>query len=282
MILTARELAYTFAGAVDALRGVDLAVREGDRLALLGANGAGKTTLLLHLNGSLRPRAGSILLDGAPVAYDRSFLKRWRQTVGLVLQDPDDQLFAGTVEEDVGFGPLNLGLPPPEVAARVGDALAALQITDLAARPVHMLSFGQKKRAAIAGVVAMRPRVLVLDEPTAGLDAQGVTDLLGLLAGLSAAGTTIIFSTHDVDLAYAWADAVCVLHAGRTVGSGAAAALLADRTLLAAAGLRVPVVLEVGCAARRLGLAAADAPLPRSHADLALLLARAGGGSADA
>ena len=156
MILAARNLYYSYPGRIPALQGLDLEVPCGERLAILGPNGAGKTTLLLHLNGTLRPDAGEVCLEARPVRYDRRFLAGWRATVGLVLQDPDDQLFAGSVWQDVSFGPLNLGLSAPEVRQRVEAALAAMRISDLAARPIHMLSFGQEKRAAIAGVIMVR------------------------------------------------------------------------------------------------------------------------------
>lgn len=167
-LLEAYGLTYDYPGGVQALSGLDLSVERGRRLAILGPNGAGKTTLLLHLNGTLRPTSGRVLLDGVVAGYCRADLTVWRRRVGLVLQDADDQLFAASVAEDVSFGPLNLGLSDEEARQRVDEALAALRIADLADRPTHMLSFGQKKRAAIAGAVAMRPEILLLDEPTAG------------------------------------------------------------------------------------------------------------------
>ncbi len=271
MILSARGLRYNYAGGIEALKGLDLDVPAGGRLAILGPNGAGKTTLLLHLNGTLRPSAGELRLEGRRAAWDRRSLTRWRTTVGLVFQDPDDQLFAGTVYQDVSFGPLNLGLAEDEVRRRVGDALAAMRIDDLAKRPIHMLSGGQKKRVAIAGVLAMRPKVLVLDEPTAGLDSHGVSHLLAALGQLSDGGTTIVYATHDVDLACAWSDRVAIFQGGVVIGGGEARDVLADGELLRRAHLRRPLVLDVGLAARRVGLLADDAPLPRSRAELLAL-----------
>ena len=280
MILAAKDLHYSYPGCVPALQGLDLDVPCGERLAILGPNGAGKTTLLLHLNGTLRPDTGEVRLETRPVRYDRRFLSGWRATVGLVLQDPDDQLFAGSVWQDVTFGPLNLGLPAPEVRQRVEASLAALRISDLAARPIHMLSFGQKKRAAIAGVMAMHPRVLLLDEPTGGLDPLAQVHLLAALERLSVSGTTIVYTTHDVDLACAWSDRVAVFEGGRVAACGPADAVLADAGLLRRARLRQPVALEMGLAARELGLCAADAPLPRSRSDLLKLLRRIAGAPA--
>lgn len=268
MILSARGLRFAYPGGIEALKELDLDVPRGGRLAILGPNGAGKTTLLLHLNGTLRPSAGELLLEGRPVAWDRRSLTRWRTMVGLVLQDADDQLFAGTVYRDVSFGPLNLGLPEDEVRRRVTEALAAMRIEDLAERPVHMLSSGQKKRAAIAGVLAMRPKVLVLDEPTAGLDSHGVSHLLAALGHLAGNGTTIVYTTHDVDLACAWSESVAVFHDGVVIGRGPARDVLADGELLRRAHLRLPLALDVGLAVKDLGLVADNALLPRSRAEL--------------
>jgi len=272
MILSARGVRFSYPGGIDALDGLDLDVPEGGRLAILGSNGAGKTTLLMHLNGTFRPSDGEVWLEGRPVAYDRRSLTRWRETVGLVLQDPDDQLFAGNVYQDVSFGPLNLGLTEREVKDRVEEALAAMRIADLARRPIHMLSFGQRKRVAIAGVLAMKPRVLALDEPTGGLDNLGVSHLLAALGHLVEGGTTIVYTTHDVDLACAWSDIVALFHEGRVIGRGRPEGVLADGGLLRLAHLRLPLALDVGLRARELGLIAADAPLPRSRADVAEML----------
>jgi len=276
VILEARGLRHHFAGDVVALDGLDLRVETGQRLAILGPNGAGKTTLLLHLNGTLKPQAGQVLVEGRTAEYGRAALNAWRRRVGLVLQEPDDQLFAATVFEDVSFGPLNLGLDEAEARLRVGEALEALRIAHLADRPTHMLSFGQKKRVAIAGAVAMRPQVLLLDEPSAGLDAMGTAHLLAALEKLRAKGTTLVFTTHDVDLAWQWADQVALFHQGKVLGQGDAADILADAQALAPIHLQVPLVLALGLRARELGVLAADAPLPRRRGDAVTLLEKMG------
>lgn len=255
LILDAQSLTYAYAGGIVALDGLDLAMRRGRKLAILGPNGAGKTTLLLHLNGTLRPSEGRVLLDGESPGYSRSALSQWRRRVGLVMQEPDDQLFAATVEEDVSFGPLNLGLDEAETRIRVTQSLDALGIGDLAGRATHMLSFGQKKRVAIAGALAMQPDVLLLDEPVAGLDHQGAKRLLEALARLAATGTTLIFTTHDVDLAWAFADDVALFNQGKVTRTGSAAEVLADRAGLAEAGLEPPLLLELGFRTREEALA---------------------------
>lgn len=245
-MLSASGVGYRYPGSVAALEDVSLTVARGRKLALLGANGAGKTTFLLHLNGLLRPQRGEVRLDGTSVGYDRRALKAWRQKVGLVLQDPNDQLFAATVYEDVSFGPLNLGLSTAAARDRIETALAALDIADLADRPTHMLSLGQKKRVAIAGVVAMAPEYLILDEPTAGLDGDGSVRLLSLLDDLHRRGTTIVIATHDTDLALEWADDAAVFCRARLDRAGPVADVLADRELLARAALRRPWAVDLG------------------------------------
>lgn len=250
------------------LSGVDFAIAEGRALVLLGRNGSGKTTLMRLLSGGLRPGSGTLLLDGAPVTHDRKGLTRLRGSVQLVVQDPDDQLFAASVEQDVSFGPMNLGLPEPQVRERVAAALAALDITELRDRPTHLLSYGQRKRAAIAGAVAMAPRVLILDEPTAGLDPDGQERLLEVLAGLRAAGTTVVMATHDVDLAVRWADDAAVLTPSG-IRVGPAAELLSDPALLADAGLRRAWSPAVTAFLRAHGFLDAHAPGPRTPEALA-------------
>lgn len=257
-LLSATALVAGFHGRPPVLDGATVEIHEGRRVALLGANGSGKTTLLRSLSGALKPRAGEIRADGRPVGQRREDLRRHRRFCQLVLQDPDDQLFSADVRQDVSFGPLNLGLSDNEAAARVEEALDLLSVTHLAERPTHQLSYGERKRVAIAGAVAMRPRVLLLDEPTAGLDPAAVEELMATLAGLSA---TVVLATHDVDLALSWADEVAVVH-DHTVRQGPPL-LLGDEKLLAAARLRSPWQLEL---CRRLGLP--TSPLPRTVDDI--------------
>jgi cobalt/nickel transport system ATP-binding protein len=273
-LLEAQGLTYAYPGGVPALAGLDLRIERGRRLAILGPNGAGKTTLLLHLNGTLRPASGRVLLDGAATGYSRERLSVWRRRVGLVLQDADDQLFAASVAEDVSFGPLNLGLSDEEARQRVEEALAALSIADLADRPTHMLSFGQKKRAAIAGAVAMRPEILLLDEPTAGLDQSGAALLLDVLEQLQASGTTLVFTTHDVDLAWSFADDVALFREGRVLIQGSADDILIDAARMNEAGLKIPFLARIGLELRACGVLGAEAPLPRQEASALALLTR--------
>ncbi len=277
VLVALRGVSFAYEDGPPVLTDLDFEVREGRALALLGRNGSGKTTLMRLLSGGLRPNGGELTLDGRAVRYDRKGLTALRTTVQLVVQDPDDQLFAASVGQDVSFGPLNLGLPDAEVRARVAEALAALDISALADRPTHLLSYGQRKRTAIAGAVAMRPRVLILDEPTAGLDPDGQERLLTTLDGLRANGTTVVMATHDVDLALRWADDAALLTPSGAY-TGAAAGMLARTDLLAAAGLRLPWGVAVARLLREQGLLTKTATGPRTPEELAALLTAPAGG----
>jgi len=269
MLLRVRGITHAYEDGPAVVSGLSLDVPGGRALALLGPNGSGKTTLLRLLTGGLVPDAGTVELRGVPVRHDRKGLTVLRRAVQLVVQDPDDQLFSASVVQDVSFGPLNLGLSADEVRERVAGALASLDITGLAQRPVHLLSFGQRKRVAIAGAIAMRPDVLVLDEPTAGLDPAGQEALLDTLAELRAAGTTVVMATHDVDLALRWADDAAVL-AGGVLRTGPVAELLADTDLLASASLRPTWAHAAAAVLRAHGLLPAGR-LPRTPEELAAL-----------
>lgn len=266
-VLRAEQLCYVYEGGHEALCGVDLQVRHGQRIALVGANGAGKTTLLLHLNGTLKPRSGTLYVDGEPVQYGRQWLKRLRSTVGVVLQNPDDQLFAGAVYQDVSFGPLNLDLDETEVRERVEQALEAMDISALRHRPTHMLSYGQKKRVAIAGAVAMRPKILILDEPMAGLDPSGAWQLMGLLERLNKGGTSLIIATHDMSFAYEWAQEVAIVSGGIMVAQGPPRELMNDPAQLAHYGLRIPWIVEVSELLTECGMLPAES-MPRTRDEL--------------
>ncbi len=272
LILEICNIRHVYATGSAGLAGCSLNIRQGSRNALLGANGSGKTTLLQQLNGLLRPTSGVILIDGAPLDYSRNGLAALRRRVGLVFQNPDRQLFSASVFEDVSFGPLNLGLDEAEVRERVAQSLAAVGMTALAEQPVHYLSFGQKKRVCIAGVLAMQPEVLLLDEPMAGLDGAAQTELLAVLDELSSRGITIVLSTHDVDFAYRWADDIHVLAAGRCIASFDAGRLPEQEVALKAAGQTLPAVVELCRALVAQGMLPTTAA-PRSLGQLAANLA---------
>ncbi|WP_189171748.1 energy-coupling factor ABC transporter ATP-binding protein [Pilimelia anulata] len=230
-------LRYRYPGGAEALRGVDLALDPGERVAVLGPNGAGKTTLVLHLNGILHGGGGTVRIGDLAVTPDRAVLREVRRRVGLVFQDPDDQLFLSTVAEDVAFGPANLGLRGAELADRVAAALAAVGMAEHRDRSPDQLSPGQRRRVAVATVLAMRPDVLVLDEPSANLDPAARRELADILAGLP---VTLLLVTHDLPYAHQLCPRAVVLDAGRVAADGPTGELLADADLLAAHRLELP------------------------------------------
>lgn len=244
-MLEVKNIKYSYNADYQALKGVSLKVEKGEMVALLGKNGAGKSTLFLHLNGIYEPDEGQVFIDGEELKYDKKSLLKFRQKVGIVFQNPDDQIFAPTVEEDVAFGPLNLGLPMEEVQDRVEEALARVGMSGFEKTAPHHLSGGQKKRVAIAGILAMKPEIMVLDEPTAGLDPQGVVNLQKLLRDLNDEGITIIISTHEVDLVPNYAQRVFVLVDGLLIAEGTPKEIFAQPEILKQANLKVPIVTEL-------------------------------------
>jgi cobalt/nickel transport system ATP-binding protein len=228
------DLRFTYPDGTEVLRGVGFAIREGESVAVIGPNGAGKTTLLLHLNGILRG-TGTLRIFGSPVE-DKN-LREIRRRVGVVFQDPEDQLFLTSVAQDVAFGPANMGLDKEEVVSRVNEALAAVGMQGFEDRPAHHLSFGQKKRVATATVLAMRPDILVLDEPSSNLDPKSRRELIRILQKLP---VTKIIVTHDLPVAYEMCDRALILAEGAIVADGLVEDILLDDELLAAYDLELP------------------------------------------
>ncbi len=226
---------FSYPDGFEALRGVDLHIESGEKVALVGPNGAGKSTLMLQLNGTLRPAHGSVRVAG--LAVGKETIRRVRAEVGLVFQDPDDQLFSPTVFDDVAFGPLHMGLPADEVHRRVERALAAVGMAAFAHRVPHRMSLGQRKRVALATVLSMDPSILVFDEPSAGLDPRGRRELIRLLRTL---GQTMLVSTHDMRLVAEVFPRTVVMDDGLVVADGPTDGILADGELLEAHGLEAP------------------------------------------
>ncbi|RCG31808.1 ABC transporter ATP-binding protein [Sphaerisporangium album] len=233
--LSVRRLAYAYPDGTQALFGVDLTIGRGERVALLGPNGAGKTTLVMHLNGILTAGHGTVEVAGLPVGKDT--LGEIRRRVGLVFQDPDDQLFMPTVREDVAFGPANLGVRGAELEHRVREALERVGLPDVADRPPHHLSFGQRRRVAVATVLAMRPEILVLDEPSSNLDPASRRELAEVLRSLD---VTVLMVTHDLPYALELCERSLILSGGVIAADGPTREILADDALLAAHRLELP------------------------------------------
>ncbi|WP_029098281.1 energy-coupling factor ABC transporter ATP-binding protein [Brevibacillus thermoruber] len=245
-VLEFADVHYTYPGARQpALNGVTLAVPAGRRCALLGRNGCGKSTLFLHANGIFRPQKGQVLWKGVPISARRAELQALKRNVGLVFQDPEQQLIAATVAEDLSYGLCNLHLPEEEIKEKVRRTLEAFGMSEWADTPVHHLSLGQKRRVALAGVMVMEPELLLLDEPTSYLDPWQTEAFVRELERIHAAGTTIVMATHDLDFAFAWADWVFVMDAGRLVLAGEPERVFARRDILADLRMKPPAVLEL-------------------------------------
>jgi len=244
-ILETRDLKYSYPDGTVALNGINFKAEEGEMIAILGPNGAGKSTTFLHFNGILKPSSGSVILKDDPIKYDNKSLLNVRKTVGIVFQNPDDQLFAPTVEQDVAFGPMNLGLSKEEIEKRVKDSLKAVSMEGFERKPPHHLSGGQKKRIAIAGILAMNPEIIVLDEPTSGLDPMGASQIMKLLYELNRQGITIIISTHDVDLVPIYANKVYLLNEGKIIKGGTPREIFSDSETVRSANLRLPRVAHL-------------------------------------
>ncbi|HSQ37959.1 MAG TPA: ABC transporter ATP-binding protein [Acidimicrobiia bacterium] len=245
-VVATSGLRFSYPDGRLALDGVDLHVHPGEQVALLGPNGAGKTTLVLHLNGILLPRQGTVHVAGIPVTKEN--FAEVRRRVGIVFQDPDDQVFMPTVYEDVAFGPANLGLRGAQLEARVEAALAAVGMEALRDRAPHHLSFGERRLVAIATVLAMEPEILVLDEPSANLDPAGRRELADVLRRL---GLTMLMVTHDLPYALLLCDRAVVMNRGRIAADGPIEEVLSDTMLMAANRLELPFGFDPGAIRRR-------------------------------
>ena len=240
-IVEAKNLDFAYPDTTHALLGISFTIRHGESVAIVGANGAGKSTLLLHLNGYLTPTSGQVRIGDYPLTKET--LQEVRRTVGMVFQDPDDQLFMSTVYDDVAFGPLNLGLPTDEVHSRVTTALETVGVLDLKDRPPYRLSSGQKRRVAIATVLSMTPDILVMDEPTSGLDPKARRQLIEMLKTFK---HSKIIATHDLDMVTDLCERTIILHKGTVKADGLTSDIFQNEKLLADCHLEKPLGLQ-GC-----------------------------------
>ena len=243
--LSVKNLSYTYPDGTRALKNVNMEIFKGEKVAIMGPNGAGKSTLFSHFNGLTEPTSGYLELDGKKMEYDKKTLLEIRQKVGIVFQDPNDQLFAPTVKEDVAFGPMNLGLDYEEVEKRVNEALELVGMKKFKDKTPHHLSGGQQKRVAIAGIIAMRPEIMILDEPTAGLDPQGVDKVLTILNNLNKDGMSIVISSHDIEMVNGFAEKIFVLYEGELLARGDKHEIFSNKELLKKAHLKAPITTEI-------------------------------------
>lgn len=245
MILETKNLEFSYPDGTKAIDDISITIPEGKKISFVGKNGSGKSTLFLLLNGTLKPKKGKVIYGGKDVDYSSSGLRDLRKKVGIVFQNSDDQLFAPTVYQDIAFGPMNLGYPKEEIERVVHQMLDHFGILHLKDKPPHHLSGGQKKRAAIAGVLAMDPDVIILDEPLSNLDPAGADEILEILNELNHMGKTIIISTHDVDLAYAWSDYVYLLSDSRVVDEGTPGSVFSKEEQVRTSSLKDPLILDI-------------------------------------
>lgn len=261
-ILRLEDLSFRYEEEKEwALKAVSLSISSGERIAVLGSNGAGKSTFFRCCNGILRPGKGSLYLRGKKISWKKSEILSLRQTVGLIFQEADHQLIAGTVAEEVSFGPMNLRLSEEEVQSRVDKALAAMDLLGYEERAPHELSGGEKKRVSIADILAMKPELMLLDEPASSLDPVNQRLLEENLEKMHQKGITLVVAAHDVDFAWRWAERILIFHQGRLAADADAQAVFEDQKLLDRCGLRRPLLYEVG---KRYGVT----PLPKTLAEL--------------
>lgn len=243
--LSTENLSFTYPDGTQALKNINIEIEKGEKVAIIGPNGAGKSTLFSHFNGLTEPTSGCVKIEDKPISFEKDELLKVRQKVGIVFQNPNDQLFAPTVKEDIAFGPMNLGLSYDEVEKRVEDALKMVGMENYEDKTPHHLSGGQQKRIAIAGIIAMKPELMILDEPTAGLDPDGVEKVLNIMNQLNEEGMTLIISSHDIDMISKYADKIFVLYNGEIIESGNKNKIFSDMKLLKKAHLRTPITTEI-------------------------------------
>ena len=245
-MIEADNISYTYDGnGKKALDGVSLKIRRGQKVAFMGGNGSGKSTLFLCLNGLLRPQKGEIRIDGKKIDYSRKGLLEVRRKVGIVFQEPDNQLFSAGVYEEISFGILNLGVDEQTARQEVERVIAELGITPFQDRPAHALSGGQKKQVAIADILVMHPDIMILDEPAAALDPEHTEIVHRIVDELTEKGITVLMSTHDADYALDWADEIVLMHEGKVLKKDTALAVCMDTEALETAHLREPAVLKM-------------------------------------
>lgn len=262
VILQVRDLQYAYSDEKMALRGVDLDIRQGERIAVMGSNGAGKFTFFLNINGVLQSEHGEIFYRGQKMS--KKTMNDLRKNVGIVFQDADSQIIASTVQAEVSFGPMNLKLSRNDVKDRVDEALAYMNLTDFRNRPPHYLSGGEKKRVSIADIIAMHPEIIIFDEPTAALDPVNADMLEEVLKKMAQEGKTIMISTHDVDFAYRWAERIVVFCDGKIIADDTPLAVFQNKDIICQANLKRPMILDIYETMKEKGLVKEGRSYPRN------------------
>lgn len=271
-VIEAEDLSYSYEeNDRKALDGMNVRIRRGKKVAFMGGNGSGKSTFFLCLNGILRPDEGRVLINGKPVSYTRKGLLDVRRKVGIVFQEPDNQLFCASVFQEISFGILNLGADEKTARQEVERVIRELEITPFQNRPAHALSGGQKKQVAIADILVMHPQVMILDEPAAALDAAHTKKVHELISGLTEQGITVLMALHDIDYAWAWADEIVLMHAGKVICQGTPREVCEDQDMLRRAGLERPAVLRIYEKLRGKGLLSGE-KIPGSMDELTEML----------
>jgi cobalt/nickel transport system ATP-binding protein len=273
-ILAAEKIDFTYMDGTKAINNLSIRILRGKKVAVIGNNGAGKTTLFLHFNGINRPDGGKVKFNGGNLDYSSKGIKELRKKIGLVFQDPDSQLFSASVYQDISFGPVNLGWPEEIIRLKIEQVMRETGVWELREKPTHFLSHGQKKRVAIAGVLVMEPEVIVLDEPTAGLDPVYTSQMMSLLDKLNQNGVTVVLSSHNMDEVYAWADYIFVLSKGTIIAEGSPADVFRCDTTLIEANLKKPWVLELYDLLVSSGKLADQGEVPVTREELIRLISR--------
>lgn len=267
-ILEAENLDFTYLDGTKAIKNLSVKIERGKKVALVGNNGAGKTTLFLHFNGVHRPSKGLIRFKGKALNYSNNQVKELRKSVGIVFQDPDNQLFSASVYQDISFGPINMGWPENMVREKIEQAMRKTNTWMLKDKPTHFLSHGQKKRVAIAGILAMEPEVIILDEPTAGLDPVATRQMMDLLDEFNQTGSTVILSSHNLDEVYAWADSIFVIDSGQIIAAGSPEEIFRNEHVMEKANLIKPWVLDMYDYLKIKGLIKTSVSSPKNREEL--------------
>lgn len=269
IILQAKDLYFSYDEEEShALNGLSLEIKKGRKIAVMGANGSGKSTFFLCCTGILRPRKGELYFNGQKVTYDKKSLLHLRSKVGIVFQDPDDQLFSASVYQEISFGILNLKVSPEKAKKEVERVIEELEITPFSHKPTHALSGGQKKQVSIADILVMHPDIIILDEPSAALDPKHTKIVNRIIEQMTEKGITVLMSTHDVDYAYEWADEILLFHEGKVLDKGSPLEIFRDDEALEKANLHRPAVMELFESLCQKGVLNSKLPLPRSLAQL--------------